>query len=50
MKSKLIDIAVYVLVFGMLTSIPVLIFSSFWFNDGNLLFWIVIPLIFFMAG
>ena len=47
---KLSDIAIGVLVYSAVLSIPALIFAAFWFNDGNLLFWIAIPLIFFMAG
>jgi len=43
-------LAVNLLVYGMLFSIPTLIFSAFWFNNGNLLGWLAIPLIFFMAG
>lgn len=49
-KTKLIDIAVNALVIGMALSIPALIFSAFYFNNGNLLWWIVVPIIFFMAG
>jgi hypothetical protein len=47
---KLVDIVVYVLVYGMVASVPALIFSAFWFNDGDLLWWLAVPIIFFMAG
>jgi len=49
-QSKLMDAGITALVIGAVLSIPVLIFCAFWFNNGNLLWWIVLPLIFFMAG
>lgn len=42
--------ALNALVVGMALSIPALIFAAFYFDNGELLYWIVIPIIFFMAG
>lgn len=42
--------SVNALVAVMAASIPTLIFCAFYFNNGDLLWWIVIPIIFFMAG
>jgi hypothetical protein len=35
---------------ALVASIPSLIFAAWWFQDANLLLWIVIPFIIFMAG
>jgi hypothetical protein len=49
-QSKLIDAAIMALVYGAVLSIPALIFSAWWFSAPALLFWLALPLIFFMAG
>lgn len=41
---------IYVLVYGMALSVPALIFAAYYFDNGNLLWWIALPIIFFMAG
>lgn len=43
-------IAINALVIGMAASIPALCFAAWWFNSSKLLFWIVVPVAFFMAG
>ena len=50
MKERLIEWGVNTLVLGMVLSIPTLIFAAFYFHNGNLVWWIALPIIFFMAG
>lgn len=38
------------LTYGMAWSIPAAIIAGLWFNNGYLLAWIVVPIIFFAAG
>ena len=38
------------LVIGMVASVPAIIFAAFYFNNGDLLWWLALPVIFFMAG
>lgn len=44
------DWGINILVFGMAFSIPAIIFAAFYFDDGDLLYWLALPIIFFMAG
>lgn len=50
MKERLIEWGVNALVFGMILSIPAIIFAAFYFDNGSLLWWLALPIIFFMAG
>src|SRR6266704_2038101 len=49
-KDKAIDHAISVLVIAAALSIPSLLFAAYWFNDGTIAAWAIIPFIFFMAG
>lgn len=44
------DAVVTALVVSAAISIPALGFAAWYFNDGELLYWIALPMIFFMAG
>lgn len=50
MTDLLIDFFVKALVIVAALSIPALIFAAFWFDNGDLLLWLAVPIIFFMAG
>ena len=49
-KDKAIDHAITVIVIVAKLSIPSLLFAAYWFNDGRIAAWAIIPFIFFMAG